>query len=89
MVVGDGITMADVSSRLASKHDAKCSGILGPEGKDSDKVVFLNRVLRDHGLDRYSAKGVDVPSSNKSVEDALKELELPILDPARARAYRP
>eukprot|EP00959_Pyramimonas_sp_CCMP1952_P322765 6753976-Pyramimonas_sp.AAC.1 len=46
MVVGDDIILADVNSRLASKHDMKCSGILGPEEKGSEEVVFLNRVLR-------------------------------------------
>ncbi|CAK0821586.1 unnamed protein product [Prorocentrum cordatum] len=111
MVVGDDVTLADVNSRLASKYDMKCSGVLGPEEKDSEEVVFLNRVLRcvrgpgacieiesdqrhvdtllrDHGLEKDSAKGVDVPSSKKSVEDALKELELPVLGAAGVRAYR-
>ncbi|CAK0864195.1 unnamed protein product, partial [Prorocentrum cordatum] len=36
MVVGDDITLADVNSRLASKYDMKCSGILGSEEKDSE-----------------------------------------------------
>eukprot|EP00959_Pyramimonas_sp_CCMP1952_P077522 1620164-Pyramimonas_sp.AAC.1 len=89
MVVGDDITLADVNSRLASKYDMKCSGILGPEEKDSEEVGFLNRVLRcvrgpgacieiesdqrhvgalvrDHGVEKDPAKGVDVPSSKKS-----------------------
>eukprot|EP00959_Pyramimonas_sp_CCMP1952_P258249 5397918-Pyramimonas_sp.AAC.1 len=36
MAVGDDITLADVNSRLASKCDMTCSGILGSEEKDSE-----------------------------------------------------